>query len=229
MRRVTSLFVAALSLASHASHAQQKTARQLKIITMTTANATAVSEVEKGRLTQQERNYATKFLNETEQGVFDAVKNLSEAQLKFKPAPEKWSIEECLEHIAVAETNLWAMVTESLKQPANSEKRAEVKMTDEQLVGAVKDRAHKSKTFEALEPANAPYKTAAEAVASFKENREKLVAFVKTSNEDLRAHISALPIGTYDAYQLILLIAGHSNRHTQQIEEVKANPSFPKR
>jgi hypothetical protein len=44
----------------------------------------------------------------------------------------------------------------------------------------------------------------------------------------LRNHVASSPIGTYDAYQLILLIGAHSNRHTQQIEEVKADPNFPK-
>ncbi len=120
------------------------------------------------------------------------------------------------------------MVEESLKQATNGEKRAEIKMTDEQLVNAAKDRSHKSKTFDALEPANSPYKSLAETLASFKENREKLISFVKNSKEALRNHVSVLPIGTYDAYQLILLISGHSNRHTQQIEEVKADAKFPK-
>jgi hypothetical protein len=31
-----------------------------------------------------------------------------------------------------------------------------------------------------------------------------------------------------DSYQLLLLLAAHSSRHTAQILEVKANPSYPK-
>ena len=179
-------------------------------------------------LTQQERDYASKFLKDTEQGVFDSVKDLSDAQLKFKPATDKWSVEECVKHIAVSEKNLWAMVEGSLKQPANGEKRSEIKLTDEQVVKRVEDRTRKSKTFDALKPENTPYNSPAEALASFKENREKLVHFVNNSKEDLRNHISVLQTGTYDAYQIILLIAAHSNRHTQQIEEVKADANFPK-
>ncbi len=185
-------------------------------------------KTKEGPLTQQERNYASKFLIDTEQRFFASVKDLSEAQLKFKPAADKWSVEECAKHIAISEKDLWAMVDGALKQPANGEKRAGIKMTDDQLVKAVKDRSHKSKTFDALQPENTPYKSLAEALESFKENREKLVAFVTNSREDLRNHVSVLPMGTYDAYQLILLIAAHSNRHTQQIEEVKADANFPK-
>lgn len=179
-------------------------------------------------LTQNERDYASKFLKDTEQGVFDSVKDLSEAQLKFKPAADKWNIEECVKHIAVSEQNLWAMVDASLKQPANGEKRSEIKLTDEQIVKGVEDRTKKAKTSDVLKPENTPYASLADALASFKKNREKLIAFVSSSKEDLRNHISVSPIGTYDAYQLILLISAHSNRHMQQIEEVKADANFPK-
>jgi len=179
-------------------------------------------------LTPQERKDAIKLLTETQAGVFESIKGLSSAQLTYKPTPEKWSVEECIKHIAAAEKSLWGMVEESLKQPANPEKRAEIKFTDADLVKAVEDRSHKSKTFAMLEPANSPYKTLEEAFAAFKENREKLIAFVNTTPADLRNHVSVLPIGTYDAYQFILLIAAHSNRHMQQVMEVKGDAGFPK-
>ena len=179
-------------------------------------------------LTQQERDFATKFLKDTDQGVSDAVNGLSPAQLKFKPAPDKWSVEECVKHIAISEKNLWAMVEASLKQPLNADKRAEIKMTDDQLVKGTEDRTNKVKTSETFKPENTPYTSLADALASFKESRGKLIAFVNDSKEDLRNHVSVLPMGAFDAYQLILLISAHTNRHTQQIAEVKADASFPK-
>lgn len=187
------------------------------------------SNAQQKQITEQERTYAVNFLNATEAGVFSAVKGLSDAQLKFKASPDKWSVEECVKHIATAEKTLLAMVEESLKKAPNPEKRAEIKFTDKDLVAAVEDRSHKSKTFAALEPANSNYATVAEALADFKTNREKLIAFMKSTQDDLRDHISVLPIGTYDAYQFILLISAHTNRHTQQIEEVKAHANFPKK
>ncbi len=179
-------------------------------------------------ITPAERNYASTSLNETSLGVFSSVKDLSEAQLKFKPAADKWSVEECVKHIAVSEKNLWAMVEAALGQPANPERRSEKKLTDEQVVQGAESRSNKVKTFEALEPKNTTFTSAADALASFKESREKLTAFVNNTTEDLRNHVSTLPMGSFDAYQLILLISGHSKRHTQQIEEVKADPNFPK-
>ena len=209
-----------LALSSN-SYAQEKKDDQ---------QATASNSVTKQiALTAQERDYAIKLLIETEMGVYNAIKGLSEAQLKFKPAQDKWSVEECVKHIAAAEESLWAMVDASLKQNENPDKRADIKFTDQELVNAVEDRSHKSKTFAALEPSNSPYKSEAEALAAFKLNRDKLISFVRRTQINLRNHISILPIGTYDAYQFILLISAHTNRHTQQIDEVKAGVDFPER
>ncbi len=188
----------------------------------------SIAQQNKTKMTQKEIDYAIQFLQETESDVFHSVKRLSDVQLKFKPAPDKWSVEECVKHIAAAEKELWAMAEAVLQQPANPEKKIGIQFTDEALVNAVEDRSHKSKTFAALEPANSPYKTAAEALQAFKENREKLIAFVKNTQIELRNHVLELPVGTYDAYQFILLISAHSNRHTQQIKEVKACSDFPK-
>ena len=66
------------------------------------------------------------------------------------------------------------------------------------------------------------------ALSSFYDSRKMLKEFVTTTNDDLRDHVVVLPFGSFDSYQMILFIAAHSNRHTQQIEEVKADPNFPK-
>jgi hypothetical protein len=50
---------------------------------------------------------------------------------------------------------------------------------------------------------------------------------LKTS-ADLRQHVSDGPFGSMDAYEWILFIGAHSERHTKQILEVKAAPDFPK-
>ena len=82
-------------------------------------------------ITKQERKSAASLLKDTEAGVFSSVKGLSDAQLKFKPAPDKWSVEECLKHIAISEKLIRGMIDGALKQPANPEKRADIKVTDE--------------------------------------------------------------------------------------------------
>lgn len=133
-----------------------------------------------------------------------------------------------MKHIAASEVGLWKMIETNLSQPANPEKRSEIKVTDEQVIKMLEDRTQKFQAPEQLRPENVPYKTAEEASAAFKENREKLIEFVKNTQDDLRNHVIPFPPATMDAYQLILLIGGHSNRHTLQLKEVMADPNFPK-
>ena len=179
-------------------------------------------------ISKKEKKYATKFLKQTKDGVSEAIKGLSDAQLKFKPAEDKWSVEECLKHIAITEKMLWGMLETNLKQPATPEKRSEVKMSDEDVIKRIEDRSTKVKTMDPAKPENTPYKSAMEALSSFNESRDKLIGYVKGTGEDLRNHISMMPFGSVDGYQFILFISAHTNRHTQQIEEVKADPGFPK-
>ena len=110
------LICSILSIAALQGHAQQKITNML---------------------TTQERAKAIELLQQTEAGVFDAVKGLSETQLNFKPAAHKWSIAECIKHIAAAEKELWAMAEPALSQPANPEKKADIKFSDDELIKAV--------------------------------------------------------------------------------------------
>jgi hypothetical protein len=42
--------------------------------------------------------------------------------------------------------------------------------------------------------------------------------------------VDGSPVGQpLDAYQWVLYLSAHSERHTKQILEVKADPSFPKK
>jgi len=179
-------------------------------------------------INNKERKYAAGLMKDTKGDLIKSVKGLSETQLNFKAAPDKWSVKECIFHIALAEKNLWDMVENSMKQPANPEKRAEIKMTDEQLVKMMEDRSFKVKTSEPFEPKNATWKTLDEAVDYFKDLRAEHIKYIKNTTEDMRNHVVKMPFGSLDCYQICLMVASHSNRHTQQLNEVKTDANFPK-
>jgi DinB superfamily len=179
-------------------------------------------------LTDKERKDAIDQLAKTELGVFNSLKGLSDAQLNFKPAPDKWSISDCVKHIATTEMFLWKMTDSALKLPADPAKRSAIKVTDEQVLQMVASRAQKIKTAPPLEPQNTGFKSCPDALSGFYDSRKMLKDFVATTNDDMRDHVLTLPFGSFDSYQMILFIAAHSNRHTQQIDEVKADPNFPK-
>lgn len=178
-------------------------------------------------LSKKERKYAISLMKDTKDEALQSVRNLSEAQLNFKANPESWSTKECMYHIATSEKLLWGVLEKTMKEPANPEKRVEIKVTDESFVKMMEDRSKKFKTMEPFEPKNAAYSSLMEATEDFKKNRMDHIKYLKNSTEDLRNHVVQMPFGSIDAYQLCLMIASHSNRHTQQINEVKASPGFP--
>ena len=180
-------------------------------------------------LTQQERNVAMSHLHATHKRFYDAVAGLSEAQWTFKSAPDRWSIAECAEHIAVSEDFLFGLVTEKImKAPAAPEKKASTQGNDEAILKTVTDRTQKAQAPEPLRPSHR-WATREDLLRSFALSRERTVAYVEKTQEDLRSHIAPFGPGrSADAYQVILFISGHSARHTAQIEEVKADPKYPK-
>jgi hypothetical protein len=180
-------------------------------------------------LSAAEREAALKSLQETRDAFLKSIAGLSEKQWRFKPAPDRWSVAEVSEHIAVAESGIFGMVQgKIMTSPATPEKRAEVAGKDEIIMTRVPDRSHKAQAPEFLKPTGR-WATREELTKAFEDSRKATMDYVRTTNDDLRDHFGPHPaFGTLDAYQWILLISTHSERHTKQIEEVKTDPNFPK-
>jgi hypothetical protein len=182
-------------------------------------------------LTTDERDRAVAELEGSRRVFLEATAGLSPEQWNFKSAPERWSVAECAEHIALSESFIFGLVSERiLKMPATPEKRDSVKGKDELIVKILQDRSHKATAPEPIDPRKNPMKPE-DSLKLFLESRAKTIEYVKTTQDDLRDHFFDHPapaIGTLDAYQWILLISGHTRRHTAQILEVKADPNFPK-
>jgi len=177
-------------------------------------------------LTPAEKDRALQYLESTEKNVRDAVKGLSAAQWNFKPAAERWSIAQVVEHLAAAEDMLRGMIVEKVMiSPAAPDR--DVKMIDDLVLKTVPDRSHKVDAPEPLRPVNR-FGTPEEALKHFVESRGQTEDFLKRT-PDLRAHAIDSPMGQkLDGYEWVLLIAAHSERHTKQINEVKADANFPK-
>lgn len=178
-------------------------------------------------LSTADRDKAVKYLDQTRDGVVAATKGLSEAQMKFKSAPDRWSVEEIVEHITLAEGFLLTNAEEKvMKAPAGAPDRDYMKI-DSMVLAMIPDRSHKAQAPPPMVPTGRW--TGAEAVDQFLKARAKTLEFLE-STPDLRDHVVTSPPLNLpmDAYEWILFISAHSERHTKQILEVKADPNFPK-
>lgn len=185
------------------------------------------SQVHNVTISQKERTFLHNDLKSTKKLFLESVKGLSDAQLAFRPSAEAWSVSDCIKHLAISEEEIWLMADEALKQPANPEKRTLIKRSDEELLRMAKDRSRKGKAPEILQPESAKWENTKEALNAFKERRSNLMKYVKTTTHDMRNHV--VEKMAMDSYQVLLLISAHTNRHTQQIGEVRSHPNFPKK
>lgn len=180
-------------------------------------------------LSDAERASAVKDLEASRQAFLASLQGLSEAQFRFKPAPDRWSVAEVAEHIAVSEDLLFGMVTQKIMStPTPPELLAQVQHDDERLRQQVIDRSTPRKAPEMLNPTGR-FPTPDAVRAAFGQSRDRTVAYVQSTKDDLRGHAGPHPLlKALDAYQWLLLLSAHSARHTAQIEEVKADPKFPR-
>jgi hypothetical protein len=176
-------------------------------------------------ISKSDREFGMSALHASRKLFLDSVAGLSDAQLNFKPAPEKWSIAEVAEHIALSETFIFQAVDAALKSPAR-EKMADPGKMDEKILAAIPDRSVKATAPEPLRPNN-QFKSTAEAVAAFKSLRDVHIKYLSETQDPLREHFMKSPLGDLDAFQWILFMSAHTERHVAQILEVKASPGFP--
>jgi len=177
-------------------------------------------------LTQQERDSLLTHLQQTRPAFLDSIADLSDAQWTFRAGPDRWSIAEVAEHIAISETTILQLVTDKmLKAPAIP--RNPDTVPDEKLLAWLLDRTSKFQAPEMLKPTNR-WATREALTKDFLAAREKTTTYVRTTTDDLHGHGGPHPVfKMLDGYQWLLLLSGHSARHTAQIAEVKASAGYP--
>lgn len=180
-------------------------------------------------LTPEEREFALKQYETTRDNFLKSISGLSQKQWTFKPAPDRWSVAEVAEHITVSESTIMGLIQKQIMtSPADPAKRAEVKGKDQIILQRMPDRSHKAQAPEMLRPTGR-WATETDLVKVFEDSRKANMDYIRTTNDDLRDHFYTHPaFGLLDGYQWLLLLSSHSARHTEQIEEVKADPNFPK-
>lgn len=178
-------------------------------------------------LSKQDLEKGVKHLTGTRDAIVEATKNFSDAQWNFKTAPERWSVAECLEHITVTEEFLFKMVSDDMKKPpAEPSDPAVEKVADDKVLAMVTDRSQRFQAPEPVRPTGR-WGTPQDTLAEFLELRARTLDYLK-STPGLRANVSDSPLGKLDAYQRLLFISGHSERHFKQMQEVMADANFPK-
>jgi hypothetical protein len=177
-------------------------------------------------VTKADRDKLVEHLKKTEAAFLKSIDGVSDAQWAWKSAPDRWSVAEAAEHITKSEDLLRGMAEGTMKTPATPEVLAKTKGKEEMILKAIPDRSQKFQAPEPLVPKGS-FASKAALIEAFKAARAKTLALAGGTS-DLRAHAAAgLPMGEMDTYQTILFLSAHTERHTKQIDEVKATAGYP--
>ncbi|HXY04142.1 MAG TPA: DinB family protein [Terriglobales bacterium] len=187
------------------------------VLSLTAAAATG--------MTDEDREHLLVHFQMTTQMVAEQVRGLSPAQLEYRASPDRWSIRECVSHLAVAEPDYWRDLMKAVKAPPDMQSKKSV-ASDADIMWYGIDRVVHQKTGGGHEKVDT-YKDLGEALTKFQQLRATMIEYIKTTKDDLRAH-SFGEKQTIDCWQWMLEISTHSERHIQQIREIKNDPNFPK-
>ena len=174
-------------------------------------------------MTGLERQRVVAHLEMTGNWLADEVSGLSSAQLHFRPAPGVWSILEVLDHLVVTGPIYWRDLRKALEAPPRARKRSG---TDEGVLWYGIDRTHRQKALPAEDP-KGQVRDLADGLDAFGKLHAKMLAYARTTADDLRGHV--VDREECDAYQWLLLISTHTQRHILQIREIRKNGKFPRR
>jgi len=175
-----------------------------------------------------ERSSVLEHLAANRERVRRAVDGLSAGQREFRSAEDRWSVIDCLEHIVLVENHILKTIERVLETSPDPAKQADVRRKDRAVLELVPDRATRVKGPPSMLPQRR-WPDFEESLRQFESTRERSIEFATKTQADLRNHFFPHPIlGDLDCYQWLLLLATHSERHVRQMEEVMAEPGFPR-
>ncbi len=181
-----------------------------------------VASVAAAPMTDLERQRLVAHMEMTRSWLVDEVAALSPAQLQFRSAPGKWSVLDVIEHLKIAEPIYWQQLKDAVKAPLTEKKSP---INDAEVLWYGIDRTERQKTEARKEPKRQI--DLAAGLDAFRKLHDEMLQYARTTSDDLRGHMEASE--GIDAYQWLLGISTHAQRHILQIREIKADQNFPKR
>ena len=180
-------------------------------------------------MTKAERAKVLGYLEDSKREFLAAIDGVSDAQWKWKPAPQKWSVGEVAEHIVVAEASMFQKVQTALAAPADPEWEQHTKGKTEMIEMIMAPRLGRVSAPEPLVPKGDM--TPAEVKKRFGEQRAAFVKFATETDASLKEHTAEHPFAMFNplsAHQWLIYAPLHTMRHDKQIAEVKATAGYPK-
>lgn len=177
-------------------------------------------------MTHEERLFLKAKLAASESQLLHLLATIHDDQWTFREQAERWSLAENLEHLVLFEGFIRRMVTKILSEDPSSKRPSPV---DDVHVIALREVGNAKITAREIVRPRGTLGSPSEMLQSFQSERAQTIDVVSNTDGDLRAHFFAhLVLGELDAYQWLLVIAQHTERHIAQMKTVMSDAGFPK-
>ena len=147
-----------------------------------------------------------------------SANGVPESLAHTRPEENRWSVLECVEHVTTVEE----MFLKRLAGGGYTEAPPEDKVKEAALAERFVDRTNKRQAPEAVLP-KGRFASLAEGLKQFRKRPRRHLQFARERSADLYTLASVHPaFGPLNGMEALMIIAGHSQRHAEQIREVRA-------
>jgi hypothetical protein len=178
-------------------------------------------------MNQDERQTLLDEFADSRTRLLALVDGLTPAQWRFRPAEDRWSVGDCIEHLTAVEARVLGAIGKQLERPPEPEKRPLAEGKEAVARRTLPNRGRRVEAPEGVRPRGG-WEDPSRLLADFLAARERTVRFASATDADLRNHFFPhIVLGEIDCYQWLVVLNLHAGRHAQQIEEIKTHPDFP--
>jgi hypothetical protein len=167
-------------------------------------------------------------LTRTRDAFVAATDALSDAQYRFTPAPDAWSIGQIVEHVALVELRMVDVIGKLPHAEAPSAAKTRGAARFARLDATVPTRDQRRIVAPSVLVPTGTWATPAESLAAVVEARGRTIAAALALTPEALEHVFPHRIfGEFDLEEWAYFTALHSARHTAQVQELKGAAGFP--
>lgn len=181
-----------------------------------------------GDLTPEEAIRLVDLLLSSQKDFVAALEDTPADAWNWKPAPDRWSVAECAEHIVRTERTLFETAKRALAAPADPDWRAKTAGKAELITRVMPDRSGpRAQAPQEVRPTEGLSRV--EVLARFHRTRAELLELLQQEDLPLHRHLEEHPFpvfGWLSAYEWTIYVPLHTIRHTRQILEVQGSEGW---
>ena len=177
--------------------------------------------------TETDRKYLLNNLIRSKKELVEETKNLTPEQWNFKESPDRWSINQIVEHLALYEVIFMNDISVALQMgpfPDFDHYAPDSLFLDQDPKGLKQNNTTDyTKPFSYTVPMG--NNEGKNNLIWLTKMRDESIEFIKSETRNIRVYY--VNFGP-NVHQKCMMIFTHSNRHLRQIRKVKAHPDYPK-